>query len=325
MTGSSDALNAWLERLDDASEAHLRSAAVSAADEVTTRFEAPLAAITGAMSPSSWRHTVDSEGIVHLHGELSAAQLNALKAALLQLKPWRKGPVVFHGQTSSFTIDAEWQSHWKWQRLQDHLPELCDRVVVDVGANNGFYSYHLAELSPRALISVDPTALYAAQCSALYQASSPQRAAFTPLGLEVLAHTPASVDVLLLMGILYHHSDPVGVLRLCRDALAPGGDLVIETIVIAGDEPHALFPSRRYTGARGFYFLPTMSCLQAWIRRSGLQIQSVSEPSYTTAEEQRSTAWREGSSLAEGLDSDDPKRTVEGYPAPQRVILRCTR
>lgn len=325
MTGSSDALNAWLERLDDASKAQIRRAAVVADNEVAARFEEPLAAVDHALAPATWHHRVADDGVVHLHGDVSTEQLNALRDALLQLKPWRKGPVVFHGINNTFTIDAEWQSHWKWQRLVEYLPELRNRVVVDVGANNGFYSYHLAEASPRALVSIDPTALYAAQCAALYKASSPRGASFAALGLEVLEHAPGSIDVLLLMGILYHHSDPVGVLRLCRDALAPGGDLVIETIVIAGEEPHALFPARRYTGARGFYFLPTLPCLHAWVLRSGLQLQNVSEPSYTSVQEQRTTAWREGPSLAEGLDSNDPRRTIEGYPAPQRIILHCTR
>lgn len=325
MDGRDAALNAWLQRLEPDRRAAVQAACDAGWREVSARFGDALSAAQPCLTAQPWRLNIGGDGVLHLHSAAAPDTLRALAKALQLLKPWRKGPIVFHGRDDAFTIDAEWQSHWKWQRLVGFLPEIRDRVVLDIGANNGFYSYHLAEYRPSALVSIDPTSLYAAQCAALYAASTPPGASFAPVGLDVLHHAPASVDVLLLMGILYHHSDPVGVLRLCRDALTKGGDLLIETIVIEGEGDVALFPSGRYAGARGFYFLPTLRCLESWIRRSGLRVHTMSAPAFTTPEEQRSTAWRDGPSLAEGLHPDDASRTIEGHPAPQRVILRCGR
>jgi tRNA (mo5U34)-methyltransferase len=41
----------------------------------------------------------------------------------------------------------------------------------------------------------------------------------------------------------------------------------------------------------------------------------------TTPEEQRATPWSTGHSLKESLDPNDPSRTVEGHPAPRRVLV----
>jgi len=42
----------------------------------------------------------------------------------------------------------------------------------------------------------------------------------------------------------------------------------------------------------------------------------------TDASEQRKTEWIEGQSLEDFLDPNDTSKTVEGYPAPQRVYVR---
>ena len=41
----------------------------------------------------------------------------------------------------------------------------------------------------------------------------------------------------------------------------------------------------------------------------------------TTTDEQRSTEWMTFESLAEALNPEDPEQTVEGWPAPRRVVL----
>ncbi|MFT6877284.1 MAG: tRNA (mo5U34)-methyltransferase, partial [Granulosicoccus sp.] len=52
-----------------------------------------------------------------------------LKEALQGLIPWRKGPFKF----ASETIDTEWRSDWKWDRIESYLTPLDGRVVLDVG------------------------------------------------------------------------------------------------------------------------------------------------------------------------------------------------
>ena len=48
---------------------------------------------------------------------LNSAAQQQLQTALKGLHPWRKGPFNFFG----VTIDTEWRSDWKWDRLKDHI------------------------------------------------------------------------------------------------------------------------------------------------------------------------------------------------------------
>ena len=43
--------------------------------------------------------------------------------------------------------------------------------------------------------------------------------------------------------------------------------------------------------------------------------------STTSTDEQRHTEWKPGASLADYLDPQDSSKTVEGHPAPKRVVL----
>lgn len=256
----------------------------------------------------------------HLATTTCSALPSDARAALEALRPWRKGPF----QVADLTIDAEWRSEQKWDRVRPLMGDLTGRVVVDVGSNNGYYAHRLLAEGAAAVFGLEPQPLYLAQALCFEARIDHSHAVSLPVGLDVLAAMRRSADLLLLMGILYHHTDPLHVLRLCAGALKAGGNLLVETIVIEGEENTAVFVPSTYTGAKGFYWLPTVSCLRTWIRRSGLRILEEHAPVATTADEQRVTAWREGRSLPEGLNAEDPSRTSEGLPAPQRMAIRCT-
>ena len=43
----------------------------------------------------------------------------------------------------------------------------------------------------------------------------------------------------------------------------------------------------------------------------------------TSIEEQRSTEWMTTQSLIDGLDPENHDLTIEGYPAPHRIVVVC--
>ena len=49
------------------------------------------------------------------------------------------------------------------------------------------------------------------------------------------------------------------------------------------------------------------------------------DESVTTTEEQRATAWMPYESLADSLDPNDNSRSIEGHPAPRRVVIVATK
>lgn len=273
------------------------------------------------LQPAAVELAHDGAVVVRTPGGLTADKREALRALLRQLRPWRKGPFEVH----EIRVDAEWRSELKWLRMLPLLPEVRGLHVLDVGCNNGWYAWHLLGCGAASVLGVDPSPVYVQQARALQILAPEPRMCVAPVGIEDMAPLGPSFDLILLMGILYHHPDPVQVLRQARGLLRASGTMVVETIVVPGDDPIAWVPESRYAGARGFWYLPTLPCLMNWIHRADLHVVARDEPTPTTPDEQRSTDWREGPCLVEGLDPQDPTRTMEGYPAPQRIVLRVAR
>ncbi len=236
---------------------------------------------------------------------------------LLSLSPWRKGP--FH--IGGVDIDSEWRSDLKWQRCADAVEPLQGRAVLDVGSGNGYYALRMRDAGARAVIGIDPTILYVMQFLAVRHFDSDGRVFVLPFRLEELPAGPRAFDTTFSMGVLYHQRAPLTHLQQLRGTLRPGGQLVLETIFVPGEESYACTPEDRYARMRNVWLLPTIAELTTWLRRSGFKNIEIVDQSVTTTDEQRSTEWMSFESLAEALDPADPSRTAEGWPAPRRVIV----
>ena len=243
-----------------------------------------------------------------------------LKELLLELSPWRKGPLEVGG----VSIDSEWRSDLKWARLKDAIAPLTDRCVLDVGCGNGYYALQMREAGARAVIGVDPTLLFVMQFLAVNAFVRDASIFVLPVRLHELPLPAARFDTTFSMGVLYHQRSPIDHLQQLRSTLRPGGQLVLETIYLPGDDPFARTPLDRYARMRNVWLLPTISELTTWMRRSGYCDIVVVDRSTTTTDEQRSTEWMTYDSLREALDPDDATLTVEGWPAPHRVVVTAT-
>ena len=126
------------------------------------------------------------------------------------------------------------------------------------------------------------------------------------------------------MGVLYHQRAPIEHIRALRDTLRQDGQLILETLYLDGDDAFARTPPKRYARMKNVWLLPTIAELRTWLSRSGFDAIEVVDTCITSTEEQRRTEWMPFESLAEALDPDDSTRTVEGWPAPRRVIITAT-
>ncbi len=242
------------------------------------------------------------------------------KALLLQLSPWRKGPFDVGG----VAIDAEWRSDLKWQRFAGAIQPLAGRNVLDVGCGNGYYALQMRDAGADCIVGIDPTLLYVVQFLAVNHFVDAANVFVLPLRLHELPASARCFDTTFSMGVLYHQRAPIDHLRQLRDTLRAGGQLVLETIFIPGEESFACTPADRYARMKNVWLLPTLAELSTWMRRSGLQDIEIVDTSITTTDEQRTTEWMTFESLAEALDPADPSKTVEGWPAPRRVVLTAT-
>ncbi len=253
--------------------------------------------------------------------DCSESEQAQLRSALQGLIPWRKGPFELFG----VHIDTEWRSDWKWDRLREHIAPLQGRTILDVGCGNGYHCFRMAGEGARLAIGIDSQLAYAMQYRMISHYVPDVPAFVLPTtfeqALEQLPEDVAAFDSVFSMGVLYHRRSPIDHLLQLKSCLRPGGELVLETLVVEGPEGHALVPQDRYCRMPNVWFIPSCATLLLWLQRCGLRNGRVVDVSTTSLQEQRTTPWMRFQSLAESLDPADRSRTVEGLPAPRRAVI----
>lgn len=240
-----------------------------------------------------------------------------LEQALRGLHPWRKGPFSLFG----VDIDTEWRSDFKWERLADAISPLQGRRVLDVGCGSGYHCWRMRGAGASEVIGIDPTPLFVLQFKAIQKYLGDSTVHVLPLTLEQLPTKLQVFDTVFSMGVLYHRRSPIDHLTDLRDTLVPGGELVLETLVVEGDEQTVFVPPGRYARMGNVWFLPSPEALKLWLSKVGFRDIKLVDVSQTSIEEQRSTDWMTFHSLENFLDPEDPNKTIEGHPAPRRAIL----
>jgi len=248
---------------------------------------------------------------------LSATEHDALKETLKQLMPWRKGPYDLHG----VTINTEWRSDYKWERLKSLIKPLAGKTILDVGCGNGYHSWRMKGMGADLVIGIDPSALFVMQFQAVKHFIGDENVFVLPLGIESVPDNLQAFDTVFSMGVLYHRRSAIDHLYQLRSCLKPGGELVLETLVIKGDENQVLVPEDRYAQMRNVWFIPSSAAMLVWLKRCGFKNIKLVDESYTTLDEQRATEWMQYHSLENYLDAEDQSKTIEGYPAPLRAIF----
>ena len=249
--------------------------------------------------------------------DITLEQHQQLEQQLRHFHPWRKGPFDLFG----IHIDTEWRSDWKWDRLKDAIQPLNGRLVLDIGCGNGYHMWRMIGAGAELVLGLDPFLVYVMQYHALRHFMGELPAFVLPLGIENLPENSRAFDTVFSMGVLYHRRSPFDHLMTLRDTLRPGGELVLETLVIDGKLGDVLVPEGRYARMNNVWFIPSPDTLISWLRKCRFQNIQVIDITPTTGDEQCSTEWMTFQSLANCLNPTDLTKTVEGYPAPKRVIL----
>lgn len=244
-----------------------------------------------------------------------------IDSVLKTLIPWRKGPF----QIFDTFIDTEWRSDWKWDRVLPHITPLKNKRVLDVGCGSGYHCWRILGEGADWVLGIDPSPRFVVQFEILKHFMPDQPAYVIPLGIEQLPSRLQFFDTVFSMGVLYHRSSPIDHLKELRDTLKPGGELILETLVIDGDPGQVLVPEDRYAKMRNVWFIPSVSSLMQWLGRCGFTDAKCVDLNITSTEEQRTTAWMPSHSLSDFLNPDDKSRTIEGYPAPKRAVIVAKR
>ena len=248
----------------------------------------------------------------------SSSDSQIVKNTLKRLCPWRKGPFQF----LDTRIDSEWDSLLKWRRLSATGVNFTGKNILDIGCGNGTFMWPIYESDAKSVTGVDPMWLFYNQFMAFQQYIKNPHLCFLPLGVENLPLKNA-YDSVLSMGVLYHRKSPLDHLLQLKNLIKKSGDLIIETIVLPDKKNTLLTPKDRYSGMRNVWMIPTKKVLCSWLVRVGFKITFVSEVIKTTLDEQRQSEWMGFHSLNQFLDEKNELLTIEGHPAPYRVIVIC--
>ncbi|MBN2235705.1 MAG: tRNA 5-methoxyuridine(34)/uridine 5-oxyacetic acid(34) synthase CmoB [Opitutales bacterium] len=240
-----------------------------------------------------------------------------IRDGLMALMPWRKGPFEVCG----VRVDAEWRSCLKWNRVCPHLNPLKDRLVLDVGCGNGYYAMRMIGGGAQAVVGVEPYLRSVVQHQAVMRYAGPLPVHILPMAFEQMPQSLQLFDTVFSMGVLYHQRSPLGHIEALGQALKPGGELVLETLVVDGTVDTVLTPEDRYSKMRNVWFIPSALALERWLKRCGFRSVRIVDVTPTGFDEQRRTDWMPYESLEDFVDRQCPDRTVEGYPAPVRGVV----
>ena len=244
-----------------------------------------------------------------------------IETALKRLLPWRKGPFIF----DNLKLESEWQGGLKWQRLQNHITPLKNRRVLDVGAGNGYFTLRMAIEGASKALGIEPFLLFNYQYAAIKSLSNSKiNAMLLPIRLEEMPKL-AIFDSVFSMGVLYHQRDHMLHLSQLKEMMAPGAELILETLVVDGPNGYSLIPEGRYAQMRNVHCLPSIETLKSWLVQANFKNIQVIDISKTTPEEQRKSEWigDNAASLEDFLNPSDSSLTKEGHPAPTRAIIIC--
>jgi tRNA (mo5U34)-methyltransferase len=248
---------------------------------------------------------------------LREEEADAIEKTARLLKPWRKGPF----RISNLYIDSEWRSWIKYNLLEPFF-DLRDKRVGDIGCNNAYYLFRMMKHEPAKLVGFDPSAHYFTQFQFIDRFVR-SGIVYEMLGVEHVSFYEHRFDTLFCLGVLYHRPDPINTLKSLYKGLEKGGELILDTFMIDGDEEICLTPAERYSKIPNIYFIPTVNALKNWCMRAGFSDIEVLAVKETDTYEQRKTEWIDSQSLEDFLDPKNPSLTVEGYPAPKRVYIKA--
>ncbi|HEF3691435.1 TPA: tRNA 5-methoxyuridine(34)/uridine 5-oxyacetic acid(34) synthase CmoB [Campylobacter jejuni] len=233
-----------------------------------------------------------------------------------ELKPWRKGPF----KIDDLFIDTEWQSFIKFNILKPFMNEISQKCVADIGCNNGYYMFKMLEFNPAKLIGFDPSIKYRLQFE-LINALAKTPIKYELLGVEDLPNYGLKFDVIFCLGVIYHRSDPIKMLKDLKAGLNKNGVVFLDTMYIEDEREIALVPNKTYSKIPNIYFVPSINALKNWCKRAGFKEFEVLATKKTDENEQRKTEWIDSFSLENFLDPKDKNLTIEGYEAPKRVYI----
>ena len=181
--------------------------------------------------------------------------------------------------------------------------------------------FKMAASNPLMILGVEPQSSFYFQYLAIQKFLQQENVFCLPVPHDKLPKMDRYFDTIFCMGVLYHRKSPIEMLKCIYDSMKPGGELILENLVINSKQNICLFPKNRYAKMRNIFFIPDLLVVESWLLRAGFTNIRCVDIEKTSVKEQRKTRWIHTETLSDFLDPDNSDKTIEGYQAPVRAIF----
>jgi SAM-dependent methyltransferase len=189
-----------------------------------------------------------------------------------------------------------------WEAFRRVGVNVKDKKVLDIGANDGFFSIGSMLAGAKSVTSINPLEM----CIGHFPNRLLLANAEWNVELDIVVDNFLNLgedkkyDVILYFGVLYHAEDVLGHFRKMTQLLSPGGQILIETpltriniekpiLEVASDRPErhtTVYRGQQYVkhvGA-GSFFIPNFMALQEFAWTCEMDIEQLPDENiYTTA------------------------------------------
>jgi SAM-dependent methyltransferase len=207
-----------------------------------------------------------------LPGELSAEERERLVARAEELQPWLQGPFLLGGD---LVVGGAWRNDHRWVVLGDHVPgDMSGLRVLDVGSNAGYDPFMFRLRGAQYVLACEPFEFIeqALFLESIYQSGVDfQRVRWQEL--DPTQH--GTFDLVHCHGVLYHEPDPMALLARLWQMTAPGGTLVLGSMMLADPtlSEYARFVPLSYYGDATWWWVPGRLALRWMIETSGFEVE----------------------------------------------------
>jgi len=197
------------------------------------------------------------------------------RARLLQradeLEPWLQGPFLLGGD---LIVGGAWRNDLRWLNLESEVPpDLSGARVLDVGSNAGYDPFMFSLRQPDYVLACEPFAFIeqARFLESIYRTGVELR----EIGWQRL--DPAEhgrFELVHCHGVLYHELDPVELLAKLYEMTAPGGTLLLGSIMLADPSLAELarFVPRAYYGDKTWWWVPGPLAVTSMLEAAGFDV-----------------------------------------------------
>lgn len=202
---------------------------------------------------------------------LEPEERERLIARARELEPWLQGPFLLGGD---LVVGGVWRIDSRWLTLEQHVPDLAGKRVLDVGSNAGYDPFMFNLRGAAEVLACEPFEFIeqAHFLESLYKTGVD----FQQIGWQELSpNAYGSFDLVHCHGVLYHEVDPIALLQRLHEMAAPGGTLLFGSMMLADPALADLsrFVPRAYFRDNTWWWVPGPVAMREMIESVGFEVE----------------------------------------------------